>query len=463
MDEWAGKRLVILGLARQGKALARFATGVGAQVTVSDMRTADKLADEMAELADLEIEYVLGGHPMSLVDKADILAISGGVPADAELVIKAREFGVQVTNDSQETIKRATAQTIGITGSAGKTTTTALVGVMAQMAKRRVWVGGNIGKPLIGEVHKMAPSDLVVQELSSFQLEIWRQSPEIATVLNLTPNHLDRHKTMAIYANAKANILRHQNSTDIAVLSLDDPGSRAMERHVQGRLRWFSRKQEVRDGACVRNGQIWLTGGERDLWVCELSDIQLRGDHNIWNVLAATVLADSAGLPVGAIRQAIQTFRGVEHRLEVVRTLNGVMWVNDSIATSPERALAALDAFERPLILLAGGRDKDMVWETWAMRVKRDVKQVIAFGDLAEKIEQLLCGNGNGLTSLAQLERCKVEKVSTMEAAIALASKIAEENDVVLLSPGGTSFDAFQDFAHRGNVFKDIVKAMPAG
>ncbi|MCB0030287.1 MAG: hypothetical protein KDE28_20395, partial [Anaerolineales bacterium] len=195
MDEWAGKRLVILGLARQGKALARFAAEVGAKVTISDMRPAEKLVDEMADLADLEIEYVLGGHPMSLVDKADILAISGGVPADAEIVTRANDLGVQVTNDSQEFIRRATAQTIGITGSAGKTTTTALTGVMAQIAERRVWVGGNIGKPLISDLHKMAPTDLVVQELSSFQLEIWRQSPEIATVLNLTPNHLDRHKT----------------------------------------------------------------------------------------------------------------------------------------------------------------------------------------------------------------------------------------------------------------------------
>ncbi|MCB8961658.1 MAG: UDP-N-acetylmuramoyl-L-alanine--D-glutamate ligase [Ardenticatenales bacterium] len=462
MDEWAGKRLVILGLARQGKALARFAAEVGAKVTISDMRPAEKLVDEMADLADLEIEYVLGGHPMSLVDKADILAISGGVPADAEIVTRANDLGVQVTNDSQEFIRRATAQTIGITGSAGKTTTTALTGVMAQIAERRVWVGGNIGKPLISDLHKMAPTDLVVQELSSFQLEIWRQSPEIATVLNLTPNHLDRHKTMAIYANAKANILRHQKPSDIAVLCLDDPGSKAMARHVQGRLRWFSRFENVSDGACVRNGQIWLTGGEREQWVCEVSDIQLRGEHNIWNVLAATVLADSAGIPVHAIRHAIQTFRGVEHRLEIVRTLNGVMWVNDSIATSPERALAAIDSFDRPIILLAGGRDKDMVWETWALRVKREVKQVIAFGDLAEKIEQMLCSNGNGLTSLNQLKRCKVERVATLAEAVALASKLATAPDVVLLSPGGTSFDAFNDFAQRGNVFKELVGQLQA-
>ncbi|MCB0008626.1 MAG: hypothetical protein KDE04_19310, partial [Anaerolineales bacterium] len=193
MDEWAGKRLVILGLARQGKALARFAAEVGAKVTISDMRPAEKLVDEMADLADLEIEYVLGGHPMSLVDKADILAISGGVPADAEIVTRANDLGVQVTNDSQEFIRRAMAQTIGITGSAGKTTTTALTGVMAQIAERRVWVGGNIGKPLISDLHKMAPTDLVVQELSSFFFFNDPETTEIYTVASPRRNHRRRY------------------------------------------------------------------------------------------------------------------------------------------------------------------------------------------------------------------------------------------------------------------------------
>ncbi|MEJ2747232.1 MAG: UDP-N-acetylmuramoyl-L-alanine--D-glutamate ligase, partial [Anaerolineae bacterium] len=350
MDALHGKRLVIMGLARQGRALARFAAEAGARVTVTDMRPTEKLSDVMAELADLEIEYGLGEHPMSLLDKTDVLAISGGVPADAPLVAAARERGIQVTNDSQEFVRRAPTAVIGITGSAGKSTTTALTGIMGQMARRRTWVGGNIGRPLLADLHKMGPDDVVVQELSSFQLEIWTQSPPVAAVLNITPNHLDRHKTMAAYANAKANILRYQSEDGTAVLAADDPGAMMLKSLVKGRLRTFSLEQEVADGAFVRDGQIWLRNG-RDVPVCGLNEIKLRGEHNVRNVLAAVTLADSVGLPVEAMRRAIGSFTGVEHRLELVRTLNGVQYINDSIATAPERALAAINAFDEPLIL----------------------------------------------------------------------------------------------------------------
>ncbi|NJN55344.1 MAG: UDP-N-acetylmuramoyl-L-alanine--D-glutamate ligase, partial [Anaerolineae bacterium] len=203
MDALTGKRLLILGLARQGKALARFATGVGAQVTVSDLRSPEKLQPDLAELRDLPIEWVLGEHPMTLLERTDILAISGGVPTDAPFVQAAWARGIPITNDEQEFMRRTPTDVIGITGSAGKTTTTALTGVMAQVAGRHTWVGGNIGRPLIADLHKMNEGDVVVQELSSFQLEIWEQSPPIAAVLNITPNHLDRHKTMTAYAQAK--------------------------------------------------------------------------------------------------------------------------------------------------------------------------------------------------------------------------------------------------------------------
>ena len=240
MDDLTGKRLLILGLARQGKALARFATEVGAIVTITDLRSADKLQDVLNDLSDLDIRYVLGEHPMELVENTDVLAVSGGVPLEAPLVQAAQAKDVAITNDSLEFSKRVPTAVIGITGSAGKTTTTALTGVMGQVAGRRTWVGGNIGQPLIADLHKMSPDDVVVQELSSFQLEIWDRSPRIATVLNITPNHLDRHKTMKAYTNAKANILRHQSAEDVAVLCADDPGSLALSAIVQGQLRLFS-------------------------------------------------------------------------------------------------------------------------------------------------------------------------------------------------------------------------------
>ncbi|MCP4416934.1 MAG: UDP-N-acetylmuramoyl-L-alanine--D-glutamate ligase [Chloroflexi bacterium] len=445
MDKLAGKHLLILGLARQGKALARFAAGVGAIVTVTDLRPVGKLRDILAELSDLDIRYVLGEHPMELIDDADIVAVSGGVPLQASLVQAAQAKGVPLTNDSLEFSKRVPTAVIGITGSAGKTTTTALTGVMSQVAGRRTWVGGNIGQPLISDLHKMAVDDVVVQELSSFQLEIWDNSPHIATVLNITPNHLDRHKTMKAYTNAKANILRHQTAADIAVLCADDPGSLALSAIVKGQTRLFSLQNEVTEGAFVRNGRILIRNGAEKT-VCHVDEVQLRGLHNLLNVLAATTLADSAGIPSEAIAQAIRTFNGVEHRLEMVRTRRGVQWINDSIATAPERALAALEAFSEPIILLAGGQDKAMEWDTWAEAIPQQAKSIILFGELADLLAEKLTEQ--------QADFIKVDK---MEEAVEAAAETAVSGDIVLLSPGGTSFDAFPNFAERGELFRELV------
>lgn len=449
MDELSGKRLLILGLARQGKALARFATDVGAAVTITDLRPPEKLQDMLDELNDLDIRYVLGEHPMELIDETDILAVSGGVPLEAPLVQAAQAKGVPLTNDSLEFSKRVPTAVIGITGSAGKTTTTALTGVMSQVAGRRTWVGGNIGQPLIADLHKMEPEDVVVQELSSFQLEIWDRSPHIATVLNITPNHLDRHKTMKAYTNAKANILRHQTADDVSVLCADDPGSLALSAIVRGKLRLFSLTKEITEGAMVKDGRILIRNGAEKT-VCQVADVQLRGRHNLLNVLAATTLADSAGIPTEAIAQAIRTFTGVEHRLELVRTRRGVQWINDSIATAPERALAALNAFSEPIILLAGGRDKAMQWDAWAETVTQRVKSVILFGDLADMLAE----------KLADQAHPDFKQVGTVEEAVTLAAGTAVSGDVVLLSPGGTSYDAFQDFAERGELFRQLVNEL---
>jgi UDP-N-acetylmuramoylalanine--D-glutamate ligase len=446
MDALYGKHIIILGLARQGKALARFAAEAGARVTVTDMRSAETLQLALADLNDLDIEFILGEHPMTLLNDADMVAISGGVPANAPLVQAARERNIPITNDSQEFMKRTPTAVIGITGSAGKTTTTALTGIMGQISGRMTWVGGNIGRPLIVDLHKMGPDDMVVQELSSFQLELWNQSPHVAAVLNITPNHLDRHKTMAAYADAKANILRFQNENDIAVLAADDPGAFALENDVQGRLRTFSLRGVVEDGAFIRDNAIWLRNGSEKR-VCSLDDIQLRGQHNVLNVLAAVTLADSVHVPVEAMAQAIRTFNGVEHRLELVQERNGVRYINDSIATAPERALAALAAFEEPLILLAGGRDKDMEWDEWTRQVSQRVKHVVLFGKLADMLAERLQAAGYEA----------ITRALNMAEAVTSAAQIAQSGDIVLLSPGGTSYDAFVDFAERGEAFRQLV------
>ena len=449
MDALYGKHLIILGLARQGKALARFATEAGARVTVTDMGSTETLQPALADLSDLGIEFILGEHPLTLLNDADMVAISGGVPANAPFVQAARERNIPITNDSQEFSKRAPTAVIGITGSAGKTTTTALTGIMGQLSGRMTWVGGNIGRPLIADLHKMGSNDMVVQELSSFQLEIWNQSPHVAAVLNITPNHLDRHKTMAAYADAKANILRFQNENDIAVLAADDPGAFALENEVQGRLRTFSLRGVVEDGAFIRDNAIWLRNGNEKR-VCSLDDIQLRGQHNVLNVLAAVTLADSVHVPVEAMAQAIRTFNGVEHRLEQVQERSGVRYINDSIATAPERTMAALAAFDEPLILLAGGRDKDMEWDEWTRQVSQRVKHVVLFGELADMLAERLQAAGYATFTREQ----------NLADAVTAAAKIARSGDIVLLSPGGTSYDAFVDFAERGELFRELVNEL---
>ena len=447
-DELAGKRLLMLGLARQGKALARFAASVGAEVVVSDMRSAEQLADITAELADLPIEFVLGGHPLTLLDNVDVIALSGGFPADAPLVQAARERGIPLTNDSLEFMRRTPATIIGITGSAGKTTTTALTGAIGQAAGRPTWIGGNIGNPLIADLEQMASGDLVSMELSSFQLELWDMSPPVAAVLNITPNHLDRHKTMIAYQAAKANILLYQDASGTAVLSADDYGAMALNSLAKGRLRLFSQRRSVEDGAFVRDNQIWLRDGERETAVVPLSEIKLRGGHNVLNVLAAVTLADSVGLPIAAMRQAIAHFHGVEHRLERVDAVNGAVYINDSIATAPERALAALAAFDEPLILLAGGRDKDLYWDDWVRCVGKRVKAVILFGELSDLLAGKLWAAGRP---------SQITQVEGLAAAVTAASQLTHPGDVVLLSPGGTSYDAYADFAARGLHFRDLV------
>ena len=358
-----------------------------------------------------------------------------------------------MTNDSLEFFKRVPCLVIGITGSAGKTTTTALTGAMGKSAGRKTWVGGNIGRPLLTEINEMHSNDLVVQELSSFQLELWTLSPPIAAILNITPNHLDRHRDMKAYIGAKAHILDFQSTDDIAVLSMDDPGAKALSGRVVGRLRFFSEETPVKDGAYIKDDNLLVRDGYQQQKICSVSDILLRGQHNVLNVLASALLADSAGVPRSAIQEAIVHFKGVPHRLEEVAVINGVQYINDSIATAPERAIAAMESFSEPIILLAGGQDKELSWKTWAEKAAARTRAVILFGDLANLLETVL----KEKVKVSGNNKVRIIRVDTMDEAVLVAYKIAEQNDVVLLAPGGTSFDHFLDFEARGEAFKNLV------
>ena len=424
---------------------------------VSDLKALDVLAGEREELDDLPIEFVLGGHPPELIEGADLVCLSGGVSADLPLAQQAVRRGIRLANDSQLFLEECLAMTIGITGSAGKTTTTALVGRMAELHARgtsgRAWTGGNIGRPLLLELPLIAPGDLVVLELSSFQLELMTVSPRIAAILNITPNHLDRHMTMEAYTAAKARILDYQGELDTAILGRDDSGAWSMRRRVADRLITFGVADDgISEGTFVRSDQIYLRQDQALLPVCPVDSIQLRGRHNLQNVLGACAVASAAGVEIPVMREAIETFGGVPHRLEYVRSVRGAAWYNDSIGTAPERAMAAIRSFDEPLVLLAGGRDKDLPWEAWARLVTERVDHLILFGEAAPKILAAVRAQGT-------MERpCSLDMVPNLKSAVEAAARRAEPGDVVLLSPGGTSFDEFVDFEARGRAFRDWVE-----
>ena len=465
-DALAGKKVVVFGFGRQGRALARWLPTVGAEVAVTDSRSAKELGLRRRDYPG--VRFYLGRHPDEVLIGARCVCVSGGVPLDLPILQLARKRGIPFSNDAQLFLERCPAPIIGITGSAGKTTTSALVAKIVESAGYKVWLGGNIGNPLIEALSKISANDIVVMELSSFQLELMTASPQVAAVLNLTPNHLDRHGAFERYARAKATILRHQRESDVAVLGWDDAGSKSLEPMVKGELLAFSLYEMAADGAFMLGSRLIVAGSASfdasPHVVCERGDIPLRGDHNVLNVLAACAIAGSMGLAIDrpgvapdVMRQAICQFKPVEHRLEDVRALGGVTWVNDSIATAPERLLAALASYEEPLVLLLGGADKDLPWEAAILAALQKARHIVVFGEDGEKQVATKVMN---LLDKMRIGEARISRTRTLADAVQRAAEVAKAGDVVLLSPGGTSYDAYQDFAERGEHFRQLVSQL---
>ena len=454
---WNDKRVLILGAARQGLALARWLAIHGARVTLSDMRSEDELRVARESLSEYGITWALGGHPLELLDTTDVLCLSGGVPLTLPIVAEAIKRGIPLSNDSQIFMEVVPCKTIGITGSAGKTTTTTLVGNMAKIAYgEKAYIGGNIGDPLINYVDGMKVDDVAILELSSFQLEQMTLSPNIAAILNITPNHLDRHGTMEAYTAAKARILEFQSKSDIAVLGRDDKGAWNLRNKVSGKLLTFSLYEldEGLDGAYYHDGLLNLRDSNAYLPLILREKVLLRGDYNVANVLAAFVIGHAAGFPLDAMLEAVEDFRGVPHRLELVRELHGVRWYNNSIASAPERTIAVIHAFDEPIVLLLGGRDKNLPWEELIQLVSERVDHVVLFGEAADKIQKTVDSLGLGK------RRFTLSRANGLHEAVLQAAEVAEAGDVVLLSPGGTSFDEFKDFEERGERFVTWVREL---
>ncbi len=457
MTNWNGKKVIIVGAGRQGLAATRYLVKQGAEVTLTDKKPESEMKPIKEALHGMPVKFVFGAHPLELLEGADALCLSGGVPLTIPLVVEAKKQEIPLTNDSQLFMESVKANVIGITGSAGKTTTTILTGAIAKAAlepKVSVWVGGNIGYPMIEHAGEVKPEDWVVLELSSFQLEQMTISPNVAVILNITPNHLDRHTTMQAYKEAKARILAFQHKDDTAILNRDDPGVSNLRRRVNGCLITFgfSDFTHLEPSIFIEDGFIHYKDGKSKRKLIPTSALKLPGKHNLANAMAACAVAAKQGFDPQAIELGIASVKSIPHRLEFVREKDGIRWYNDSIATTPERVMAAIQSMQTPIVLLLGGRDKNLPWEALAELLHITKPKIILFGEAADLIQYALEKYEQGIPIYP------LWKVDTLEQAVKKAAEEAKDGESVLLSPGGTSFDAYEDFEARGNHFKQLVE-----
>jgi UDP-N-acetylmuramoylalanine--D-glutamate ligase len=444
------KRVLVVGLGKSGVASALFLKAHGARVTVSDTKSGDELRNEIPVLLDHGITVETGGHGERTFRGQDLIVISPGVPVDAPPLVQARTLGESVIGEVELAARFLPGPMVAITGSNGKTTTTSLTGEIMTAGGFPTLVGGNIGTPAISLAERATRETVIVLEISSFQLEtIQSFRPKVAVVLNVTPDHLDRHRTFEIYVDAKARIFENQKGDDFAVLNADDPTCVAMSSRTQAQVFWFSRQKEVDRGAWVRNETILFRddSGQREIML--VSEIPLKGAHNLENVLAAVCAGALMGCAREKIRQAVCAFKAVEHRLEFVATIGGVDYYNDSKATNVDATVKALESFPSNIHLILGGKDKGSDYSVLNALLRQRAKRVYTIGAAASKIE-------------SQIKGVEVVHAETLENAIRKAHALAQPGDVVLLAPACASFDQFKNYEHRGKVFKEIVRELAA-
>jgi len=449
MMELRGKRVLVVGLGKSGVASALFLKLRGARVTVSDTKTEDELRAEIPVLLDHGITVETGEHGERTFHGQDLIVVSPGVSVDALPIVQARTSGEPIIGEIELAAQFLPGRIVAITGSNGKTTTTTLTGEILTAGGLPTLVGGNIGTPAISLVERAKPDHIIVLEVSSFQLEtIQTFRPKMAVILNITPDHLDRHRTFAAYAGAKARIFENQQADDFAVLNADDPNCVALAEGIRAHICWFSRKKEVQQGASVQDGRIGFrdAGGKREIML--VSEIPLKGAHNLENVLAAICAGALMGVKPEHIRRAVQQFKAVEHRLEYVATIRGVDYYNDSKATNVDATIKALESFPANIHLILGGKDKGSDYTVLNDLLRERVKRVYTIGAAAEKIESHIKG------------AAEIVPAETLDDAVRRAAAVAQAGDVVLLAPACASFDQFDNYEHRGRVFKEVVHTL---
>jgi UDP-N-acetylmuramoylalanine--D-glutamate ligase len=456
--ELKDKRVLVVGLGKSGVASALFLKAHGARVTVSDTKSGDELRNEIPVLLDHGITVETGGHGERTFRGQDLIVVSPGVPVDAPFLAQARAMGEVVIGEIELAARFLPGPIVAITGSNGKTTTTTLTGEILAAGGLPTLVGGNIGTPAISLAERATRETAIVLEVSSFQLEtIQTFRPKVAVVLNVTPDHLDRHGTFEAYVDAKAHIFENQRGDDFAVLNEDDPTCVTLAARTRAQVFWFSRQKEVKQGAWVRDGNVLFRDGassqknlQREIML--VSEIPLKGAHNLENVLAAVCAGALMGCAPEKIRQAVRDFKAVEHRLEFVATIRGVDYYNDSKATNVDATIKALESFPANIHLILGGKDKGSDYTVLNDLLRQRVKRVYTIGAAAGKIEsQIVSSKGGGV---------EVVHAETLENALRKANAVAEAGDVVLLAPACASFDQFKNYEQRGQAFKEIVRGL---
>jgi UDP-N-acetylmuramoylalanine--D-glutamate ligase len=446
----AGKTVSVVGLAKSGVAAARLIRRLGGRVLASDSSPLEALPAEARGLERLGCALWAGGHPDAAFEGASLVVVSPGVPLDLPALVAMRARGVPIIGELELAWRVMEADVIAITGTNGKTTTTTLTGELLRTQVRPVLVGGNIGTPLAEHALEFPGDGLVVAETSSFQLDTTdRFRPRVGAILNITPDHLDRHGTFERYVDAKARIFANQTPTDCAVLNADDPVTAGLGSRVRGRVIWFSRLTTLTHGVFIYDGWIVAKLNGSTERICPAAEITLRGQHNVENVLAATACALWTGMAPSAIRRGIAAFRGVAHRIERVHDDRGVVYYNDSKGTNVDSTIKALESFTEPVILIAGGKGKGQDFGPLAEAARGRVRRAILIGQDRAQIRAALEPAG-----------IPAEDAESMEDAVRRAREAARVGDVVLLSPACASFDMFRNFEHRGDVFKSVVRAL---
>jgi UDP-N-acetylmuramoylalanine--D-glutamate ligase len=449
LPSFAKKKVLVVGLGRSGVAACEVLRRYECEVTVTDSNKKSDLVFETRSLEEQGVKLALGGHDAALLKEKELVVLSPGVPRNIPLIQEALKLNVPVLSEIEIAWELSRAPIIAVTGTNGKSTVVTLIGKIISGAGLEVAVAGNIGTPLCAVVEGIPPDGAIVAEISSFQLEsIEKFHAKVAVLLNVTPDHLDRYADFESYVAAKTKIFLNQNSSDFAVLNADDPVQTPMAATLAATNLLFSfRERKVKDGAFVRGKSLWLRVGGREFELMEVNEVPLKGPHNISNVMASVCAAAAIGVAPEQMRKSVQQFTGLEHRLEEVAEIDGVLFVNDSKATNVDSLKYALLSFEKPVTLIAGGKDKGGNFVKISALAAEKVKQLVLIGHAAEKIK-------------SSWPKLKTHKAASMEEAVAAAFKLSGPGDIVLLAPGCASFDMFRDFEHRGKVFKEAVHSL---